>query len=616
MRKTVSITVSGQLFHIEEQGFKKLDAYLDSIRLHFASYEDKNEIVSDIEGRIAEHFSEKVTKAKNVISENDVDDLIAHMGTVKDFEEFEGEAQAPTTGHDDFSAPKRLYRDPDNQMIAGVASGIANYFGIDPVIVRLVFAASLLFWGTGVLVYILLWIVMPEAKTTSDKVEMRGQQLTLKRIEATIRENVPAVKERIKPGTLTRIIQFPFTMIRQIIRFIGRILRFIVPIIIRLIGFGITIKSIVLLFALTFAFIMLISNAWEAHMDVPVRELAGNGVYYTALISGYIAMFIPGIVAIMLGVSLMFMRNQFRFPIVIALAGVWVTALMMGGVTVAARAPEFVKQTEQYIDTHKSAVTKNLDVTSFESIEAAGNYDVRITTGTGFSAKITGTQQAVDALEISVEDTTLKISRKDDTPRFCIICLGNAARIDITTPEALINVSAVADASIMITGVNIEGTMIDSTAGSHIEISESTVSQTLETRASGGSRINLKALNSISSLTMHTTAGSRTTYSGTATNVTANVSAGSTIQLSGTGTSLTATVTSGSDLRAVEFTTQNAQIDVSSGADATVNVTGDLKGSAHAGGFIRYKGTPASVQVETDPSGEVYRMDAEEEFNH
>jgi phage shock protein PspC (stress-responsive transcriptional regulator) len=208
MKKTVSIQISGILFHIDDDAYAVLDTYLQSIRAHFASFADSAEIVDDIERRIAERFSESLRPGKQTIGMPDVNALIATMGTVQDIAAFESDggpspAHAHTkeeeSGPDESTAkeeqdeprggrrPRRLYRDPSDRVLGGVAAGIATYFGIDPVIVRILFVvAAILLHGIGILVYVILWIAVPEARTPTQRMEMAGDPVTI----SGLRENL------------------------------------------------------------------------------------------------------------------------------------------------------------------------------------------------------------------------------------------------------------------------------------------------------------------------------------------------------------------------------------------------------------------------------------------
>ncbi len=194
MKKTFTINISGTVFHIEEDAYDILQKYLVNLKNHFGSDEEGKEILSDIEARIAEIFTEKSSEEKKVIVVDWVNEVIETMGTPEDFVEAEGEEEEEYTPGT--KRKRRLYRDPDRRVLGGVCGGLGAYFSIDPVILRIIFAV-LFFVTTGaaLLAYIILWIAVPKAKTTAQRLEMRGQEATVKNIEKSIREEVNEVKE-------------------------------------------------------------------------------------------------------------------------------------------------------------------------------------------------------------------------------------------------------------------------------------------------------------------------------------------------------------------------------------------------------------------------------------
>ncbi|MDX5435730.1 MAG: PspC domain-containing protein, partial [Pontibacter sp.] len=154
MKKNISINLQGIIFQIEEDGYEQLSRYLASIRTYFSNYEGHEEIVADIEARVAEIFSARVSPAKQVITQEDVQYLITRMGNVTDFEVEEpleeeaytaagagtgAKAGAGATYTETATGPKKLYRDINNKVVAGVSSGIANYLSVDPLWIRLFF---------------------------------------------------------------------------------------------------------------------------------------------------------------------------------------------------------------------------------------------------------------------------------------------------------------------------------------------------------------------------------------------------------------------------------------------------------------------------------------------
>jgi phage shock protein PspC (stress-responsive transcriptional regulator) len=186
MKKVININFQGRVIPIEESAYDMLKQYVESLRRFFANEEGRDEIINDIEGRIAELFGESLKKGSTCITEDDVNKIIASMGRPEDFEDEEGkvksqlggEEQKQNTGGSNYEyssaiPPRgRLYRDETDKILGGVCSGLANYLRVDPTIVRLVFALISFGAGTGILLYILLWVILPSkslANTSSTK---------------------------------------------------------------------------------------------------------------------------------------------------------------------------------------------------------------------------------------------------------------------------------------------------------------------------------------------------------------------------------------------------------------------------------------------------------------
>ena len=175
MKKVININFQGRVVPIEETAYELLKQYVESLRRYFANEEGRDEIINDIESRIAELFSERLKKGATCITDDDVNAVIAGMGRPEDLEAEAADPLAMPNGSKKGQSSqqsqqqsytyatnvgKRLYRNADDKIIGGVASGLANYFNIDPVIMRIIFAV-LLFLGGGFLLYIILWIVIP-----------------------------------------------------------------------------------------------------------------------------------------------------------------------------------------------------------------------------------------------------------------------------------------------------------------------------------------------------------------------------------------------------------------------------------------------------------------------
>jgi phage shock protein PspC (stress-responsive transcriptional regulator) len=194
MKITVSINLGGYSFNIDEDAYAELKKYLRNLELHFAGEESSSEILSDIETRMAELFRTKLTSYKQVIDIKDVQQVITILGTPEDISDNEG----PTV-RDKFSSPgyHRMYRDPDHRVIGGVCAGIAAYWNIELWIVRLIFLV-LAMMGFGILIYLILYIVLPEAKTTAEKIAMKGNPVNIHNIKDSVKQEFDTVRKNMK----------------------------------------------------------------------------------------------------------------------------------------------------------------------------------------------------------------------------------------------------------------------------------------------------------------------------------------------------------------------------------------------------------------------------------
>ena len=194
MKITVSINLGGYSFNIDEDAYAELKRYLKNLELHFAGEESSSEILSDIESRMAELFRTKLTNYKQVINIEDVHQVITVLGTPEDISDTEG-----PTARDKFSSPgyHRMYRDTDHRVIGGVCAGIAAYWDIELWLVRLIFFV-LAMMGVGILIYLILYIVLPEAKTTAEKIAMKGNPVNIHNIKDSVKKEFDAVRNNMK----------------------------------------------------------------------------------------------------------------------------------------------------------------------------------------------------------------------------------------------------------------------------------------------------------------------------------------------------------------------------------------------------------------------------------
>lgn len=187
MTQTTNISLGGYLFNIENGAYETLKNYLHEIEQRCGALPNKDEIVKDIEIAMAEKLRERFAD-KELISESEIRQLVEIMGSPSDIA---GDKETPkeTVTSATPKGQKHLFRDTDNKMIAGVCSGLAAYFGVDATLVRIIAVVSLLFFnGVILVIYIILWIVVPPARSTNQKMQMQGEPFTVSSIKETIQE--------------------------------------------------------------------------------------------------------------------------------------------------------------------------------------------------------------------------------------------------------------------------------------------------------------------------------------------------------------------------------------------------------------------------------------------
>ncbi|MGC1516846.1 MAG: PspC domain-containing protein [Maribacter sp.] len=208
MNKTININLANMLFHMDEDAYHKMQRYLESVKRSFANTPGSDEILADIEARIAELFHEKLENERQVITQKEVDQVIAIMGQPEDYmideDIFEDEPRKSNYGAE--RRVKKLYRDTDKKYVAGVSSGLAHYFGIDPLWIRILWIFLTIFtWGGFIFIYGLLWILIPEAKTTAEKLDMGGETVNISNIERKVKEGFDDVADRVKSVDYERV---------------------------------------------------------------------------------------------------------------------------------------------------------------------------------------------------------------------------------------------------------------------------------------------------------------------------------------------------------------------------------------------------------------------------
>ncbi len=229
MKKTLTVNLNNIVFHIDDDAYEMLQTYLHEIADHFKSEDERKDIMTDIEARIAELFTEKLQKNKNVVNLIDVQEIIEIMGKPSQFSGEEDEAEPAPKADKKQQKSRRFYRDPENAILGGIAGGLAAYFNLDVTVVRIILVL-LVFLGVGFIVpiYIVVWFVAPAALTASQRLEMQGEDVTIENIKTEV-NNVKNYmeSEKFKNSATTvgeRILEILRWFFKIIFGFIGAVL--------------------------------------------------------------------------------------------------------------------------------------------------------------------------------------------------------------------------------------------------------------------------------------------------------------------------------------------------------------------------------------------------------
>ena len=418
MKKTISINIGGNIFHIEEEGYNKLKSYLDSVYAFFSTFEDSKEITDDIENRIAEKFYSELKKNKEAISAKQVDELIASMGTVADFEATlddetvdqkqteskktkskESKSSASTSGSkrlyrnskekilggvgsgmahyfsidplwarllwvffavafgiglvvyiilwivlpesDELEEEKnfkKFFRNPDERVLGGVSSGIASFFGIDAVVVRILFFISIFLGGSGIVLYLILWIITPEAHSVTEKMEMKGEPVTMQGIEENVKKTFKI--DEGDENIFVKILLFPFRLIGFVFEGLGKmmgpVMTFFIEAVRVVFGAAVLLAGFASMIGLIFTLLIMLGINWE--FGGKIGQI--NGFLITdflepltpiATISAFFVAFIPSLGIALLGLTILLKRRIGNAYAALSMVVIWILAVV--GVT-------------------------------------------------------------------------------------------------------------------------------------------------------------------------------------------------------------------------------------------------------------------------------------------
>ncbi|MBA2611569.1 MAG: PspC domain-containing protein [Bacteroidetes bacterium] len=325
MNKTVTINISGIIFHIEEDAYDSLSKYLATIKGYFSKTDGGNEIMSDIEARIAELLQERTNAVKQVVLMVDVDHVKGIMGKPEDFgdsqskeEDKKEEEQFNTSGE---KAKRRLFRNPEEKAIGGVCSGLAAYFDIDIVWVRLAMFLLIFFGGISLWVYIILWIIIPEAKTTADKFAMRGESANINNIVQNFKDEAQDVKNRFRNNDIGNTVRSNVsTLLNGFFNIFGR-----------LIGLFLVFLGCAFLFAYVtslFGISVADSNSDISNWKAVIFSSSAN--YAMAVLAFIIVAGVPVFMLLYSGIKLLFKIKYSNRWLNLSMGVVWTIGIILG----------------------------------------------------------------------------------------------------------------------------------------------------------------------------------------------------------------------------------------------------------------------------------------------
>ncbi len=357
MNKTVNINLAGHHFHIDEPAYVELQRYLNAIKASLDA-DGRDEVMSDIEARISELFSEANTSDKQVITSKNVASVISIMGQPEDYL-LEDEAPKEKTSRTNYSSdPRKYFRDTENAYIGGVSSGLSYYFGIDALWIRLFWVMLFFGFGTGVLLYLILWILIPEAKTTADKLKMKGKPINISNIEDSFKEGFQTVKNGINDmaGSIdSESLKSTGSRIRKGSQSFFELLGDILGLLFKFLG------KFIGLFLILITGIMLISFIVSLFSLGTVSFFHADWMYYTeaALTSSwplwlvslvaFILVGVPLVFMLMLGLSILSSKSKVMGRTAkFSLFGVWLIALVVAIVLGVKEGADFSIRSSDY----------------------------------------------------------------------------------------------------------------------------------------------------------------------------------------------------------------------------------------------------------------------------
>ena len=307
MNKTININLGGTFFHIDENAYSQLRSYLEAVRAALSPEDSIAEIMDDIEARIAELFNESMSHKDQVITLERVQEVIEIMGQPEAFDPDRDESEESSQSQ--IKTPRQLFRDQENKYLGGVASGLGHYLGIDCVWVRLIWLLLFFFSsGTFFMIYILFWILVPAAKSTSDKLKMKGEPINVSNIEKRVKEGYDKFSDDVKSVDYGKYGNQVKRGSNRIVGIIGGVLKAALTVLIKLLGILMLVFSATTLLGLAFGLFSAGSLEFWGQADLIqyYQAVSVASIPFWALITiVFLAVGLPFVVLFIVGLKLL-----------------------------------------------------------------------------------------------------------------------------------------------------------------------------------------------------------------------------------------------------------------------------------------------------------------------
>ena len=555
MKKTLTVNLNNVVFHIDDDAYELLQNYLSAVEKQL-SEDERKEVMSDIEARVAELFTERLQRNKNVVNKEDVEQIIEVLGKPSQFggEESETETQSET-GKQERKRSRRFYRDPENSVLGGVCGGLSAYLGMDVTLLRIIFII-LVFVGVGMIipVYLIVWLIAPPAVTVAQRLEMQGEDVTIDSIKGefnNVKNYVESDKFKNSAGNIGRTIGDVLGGIfKAIFGFLGAVLGFA----------GVILLGILVLALMFLIFEPGILNGFTPEIvtstDVLSSEKAVLFIISLLLVVGCpIFMIIHWVVRLVSGKK-EFPKNTFWVTIVLWFAGLFMFY------SVGAKTFIHWKQSDtnwiiNFEDDNSAYTDEQRTVEPFREIEISGNIELEFTQDSVKSVKVSAPENSIGQVITKVENGVLKVYSEK-------VFMNRSIRLFVSN-DSLYSMKA--------------------SGASRVRTTNTLNAKSLDIEASGASNVKMDL--NISSV------------------VDVEANGASYCDLDGTANLIKVDASGASKVEADQLKAVNAETEANGASKIRVYSTGKLDADASGASTIKYGGSPVNINKSESGVSEV-----------